>query len=162
MIKKIKFRHKERDIIVKWILLNTLGEKTKRIIEDQGNTAYQIWTTLEKSFTRSLEKRKQDLKDKISNLKFNEDQDIYIFMATSQNITKEYESIDHDIDDSIKADILNRALPNNLRFMNVFQYKNNWERLSNYVKDVLQDIIFSNRKEHTKIEDSQKLIFLTE
>ncbi|KAG4087494.1 hypothetical protein H8356DRAFT_1728944, partial [Neocallimastix lanati (nom. inval.)] len=75
-------------------------------------------------------------------------------MATSQNITKEYESIDHDIDDSIKADILNRALPNNLRFMNVFQYKNNWERLSNYVKDVLQDIIFSNRKEHTKIEDS--------
>ncbi|KAG4102143.1 hypothetical protein H8356DRAFT_1651923 [Neocallimastix lanati (nom. inval.)] len=70
-----------------------------------------------------------------------------------QNIIEEYESIDHDIDDSIKAGILNRALPDNLIFINVFHYKNNWERLSNYVKDVLTDIIFSNMKEHTKIED---------
>jgi len=30
------------DIIVKWILLNTLGERSKRIIEGQGKTAYQI------------------------------------------------------------------------------------------------------------------------
>jgi len=70
-----------------------------------------------------LEKRKQDLKDKINNLKFNEDQDINILMP--QNIIEEYESIDHDIDDSIKAGILKRALPDNLRFINVFHYKNN-------------------------------------
>ena len=83
-------------------------------------------------------------------------------MATLQNTIEEYENIDHDIEDSIKAGILNRALPENLRFINVFQYKDNWGRLSNYVKDVIPDIIFSNMKEHTKIEDSQKHIFLTE
>jgi len=152
----------KNDIIVKWILLNTLGERTKRIVEGQEKTAYQIWNTLEKSFTSSLEKRKQELKDKISNLKFNEDQDINIFMTTLQNTIEEYENIDHDIEDSIKAGILNRALPENLRFINVFQYKDNWGRLSNYVKDVIPDIIFSNMKEHTKIEDSQKHIFLAE
>ena len=32
----------KNDIIVKWILLNTLGERSKRIIEGQGKTAYQI------------------------------------------------------------------------------------------------------------------------
>jgi len=42
MIKKIKFRHKERDIIVKWILLNTLGERTTRIVEGHRKTAHQI------------------------------------------------------------------------------------------------------------------------
>jgi len=152
----------KNDIIVKWILLNTLGERTKRIVEGQGKTAYQIWNTLEKSFTSSLKKRKQELNDKISNLKFNEDQDINIFMATLQNTIEEYENIDHDIEDSIKAGILKRELPENLRFINVFQYKDNWGRLSNYVKDVIPDIIFSNMKEHTKIEDSQKHIFLTE
>ena len=83
-------------------------------------------------------------------------------MATLQNTIEEYENIDHDIEDSIKAGILNRALPENLRFISVFQYKDNWGRLSNYVKDVIPDIIFSNMKEHTKIEDSQKHIFLTE
>ena len=87
---------------------------------------------------------------------------INIFMATLQNTIEEYESIDHDIEDSIKAGILNRALPENLRFINVFQFKDNWGRLSNYVKDVIPDIIFSNMKEHTKIEDSQKHIFLAE
>ena len=102
------------------------------------------------------------LNDKISNLKFNEDQDINIFMATLQNTIEEYENIDHDIEDSIKAGILNKALPENLRFINVFQYKDNWGRLSNYVKDVIPDIIFSNMKEHTKIENLQKHIFLTE
>jgi len=152
----------KNDIIVKWILLNTLGERTKRIVEGQGKTAYQIWNTLEKSFTSSLKKRKQELNDKISNLKFNEDQDINIFMATLQNTIEEYENIDHDIEDSIKAGILKRELPENLRFINVFQYKDNWGRLSNYVKDVIPDIIFSNMKEHTKIEDSQKHIFLAE
>ena len=47
-------------------------------------------------------------------------------MATLQNTIEEYENIDHDIEDSIKAGILNRALPENLRFINVFQYKDNW------------------------------------
>ena len=52
----------KNDIIVKWILLNTLGERTKRIVEGQGKTAYQIWNTLEKSFTSSLEKKKARIK----------------------------------------------------------------------------------------------------
>ncbi|KAL6613365.1 hypothetical protein U3516DRAFT_750647 [Neocallimastix sp. 'constans'] len=130
--------------------------------ENKGRKLNQIWTTLEKSFNSILEKRKQDFKDKINNFKFNGDQDINIFMVILQNIIEEYISIDHDIDHSIKADIINRAFPENLRFINVFQYIDNWGRLSNYIKDVIPDIVLSNMKEHSKIEDSQKHIFLTE
>ena len=62
MIKKIKFRHKERDIIVKWILLNTLGERTTRIGEGHRKTAHQIQTTLEKSFHQQFGEMKARLK----------------------------------------------------------------------------------------------------
>ncbi|KAG4083508.1 hypothetical protein H8356DRAFT_1381017 [Neocallimastix lanati (nom. inval.)] len=123
----------KNDIIVKWILLNTL-DSLSNLEHIRKNLSLVVW-------------RKETI------LKFNEDQDINIFMATLQNTIEEYESIDHDIEDSIKAGILNRALPENLRFINV---------LSNYVKDVIPDIKFSNMKEHTKIENSQKHIFLTE
>jgi len=49
-----------------------------------------------------------------------------------------------------KAGLLNRALPENLRFINVFQNKNDLEKLCEYVKKkkiVLPDIVFSNMKE---------------
>jgi len=74
------------------------------------------------------------------------DQDINTFMDTLQNIKEEYESIDHDIDYSIKAGILNRTLPENFRFINEFHYNDNCGRLSIYIKDVIPDIIFSNMK----------------
>jgi len=63
---------------------------------------------------------------------------------------------------STKAGILdNRALPENLRFINVFQYKHVWNKLCEYVKNVIPDIVFSNLKESLKSEESTKQIFLT-
>jgi len=40
----------KNDVIVKWIIINSLGEKTRKIIAGHGKTAHQIWVTLEKSF----------------------------------------------------------------------------------------------------------------
>ena len=152
----------KNDIIVKWIILNSLGENTRKIIEGQGKTAHQIWSILEKSFTRSPERRRLELKNKINSLKYSEDQDINIFMATLQNAMDELENIDHDIGNNVKAGILNRCLPDNLRFINVFQYKNDWDQLCTYVKNVIPDIVFSNLKETNNLEESQKQVFLTE
>ena len=68
-------------------------------------------------------------------------------------------NLDHDISDNIKAGILNRSLPENLRFINVFQYKDDWNKLCSYIKNVIPDIIFSNMKESIKQEGSDKQIF---
>jgi len=87
-------------------------------------------------------------------------QDINIFISTLQNAIDELKNLD-DIEPTIKAGILNRALPENLRFINVFQYKNDWEKLCEYVKNVLPDIVFSNMKESMKLEVELKPIFLT-
>ncbi|OUM59573.1 hypothetical protein PIROE2DRAFT_63684 [Piromyces sp. E2] len=144
--------------MVKWIIINSLSENTRRIVEGQGKTAFQVWKILERSFTASPEKRKIEIKNKINNLKYNEDEDINIFLAKLQNTIDELEIIDHELSDTVKAGILNRALPDNLRFINVFQFKNDWKKLCNYVKDVIPDIIFSNAKETIKLEE--KSLFL--
>jgi len=81
--KDINFLDNKNDILLKWIITNSLGEKTKKITEGQGKTLL----ILSKSFTRSPEKKK--LKNKINNLKFNEDDDINIFIFI-QNSTDEY------------------------------------------------------------------------
>jgi len=73
-------------------------------------------------YTLSLERKKNSIiKGKIDNLKYNDDQDINIFTATLQNYLDEMENIDHGINDNIKAGILNRSLPENLRIINVFR-----------------------------------------
>jgi len=71
----------KNDIMVKWIIKNSLGEKTKRIIEGQGKTSFQIWKILKASFTMNPERQKLEIKNKINNLKYNEDEDINIFIA---------------------------------------------------------------------------------
>ena len=78
----------------------------------------------------------------MNNLKFNKDEDINIFIVTLQNALDEYELIDNDISDPSMSGILNRSLPENLRWINVFQFKNDWNKLCEYVKNVIPDIIF--------------------
>jgi len=150
----------KNEVMVKWIITKSLGENTKKIIEGNGKTAHQIWTTLEKSFTMSPEKRKWEIKNKINNLKYNEEDDINIFIAKLQNAIYELENTDYELSDLDKAGILNRSLPENRRFINVFQYKNDWKQLCNYVKDVIPDIIFSNTREISKMEENK--LFLVE
>ena len=75
-----------------------------------------------------------ELKEKLNNSKYDEDQDINIFIANLQNLIDELERIDNDMSDSTKVGILNRSLPDNLRFINVFQYKDSWIKCYKYVK----------------------------
>jgi len=152
----------KNDVLVKWIIINSLGERTRKIAEGHGKTAFQTWSILEKSFTVGPEKRKLDIMNKINNLRFNEDEDINIFYAKLQNSLDELENIDNEISNPAKTGILNRSLPDNLRFINVFQYKNDWNKLCSYVKDVIPDILFSNIKETIKLNDNNKQLFLTE
>jgi len=46
-------------------------------------------------------------------------------MADLQRTIEELEKIDEDLNTSTKVGILNRALPENLRLINVFQYNSN-------------------------------------
>ena len=151
------------DITAKWMILNTLGEKTQEIVKGNGKTAHQVWKLLEKSFTKSKESRKLELKKKLNELKFEEEQDINIFMADLQNTIEELEKIDEDLSTSTKVGILNRALPENLRFINVFQYNSDWEKCTDYVKNVIPQILLSNLTESNYIkENNNKNIFSAE
>ena len=55
--------------MVKWIIINSLGEETRKIITTQGKTAFETWKTLEKSFTVSHERRRMEIKKKLNSLK---------------------------------------------------------------------------------------------
>jgi len=84
---------------------------------------------------------------KLNRLKFTIDDDIHIFLATLQNMIDELEIIDTDLSDSVKVGILNKALPENLRWINVFQFNNEYIKCCNYIKRIISDILFSNIKE---------------
>jgi len=124
------------DITTKWIILNSLGEKTQDIIQGANKTAFELWKILKRSFTKNINTRKLELKNKLDNLKYNTDIDINIFIADLQNIFDELEKIDNDIESNIKAGILNRSLPEELRWINVFQFKDDWNKCSEYVMNM--------------------------
>jgi len=129
---------------------NTLGEKTKEIVKGNGKTAYQVLKPLDKLFTKSKETKKLELKKKLNELKFEEEQNINIFMADLQNTIEELEKIDKDLNTSIKVGILNRVLPGNLRFINVFQYNNDWKKCSNYKNKSNNIELIDNKNESAK------------
>jgi len=137
----------KNDIMVKWIINNNLGKKTKETIKSHSKTAFEMWNFLQDSFTLGEEHQKMLLRNKLNRLKFTTDDDIHIFLATLQNMIDELEIIDTDLSDSVKVGILNRALPENLRWINVFQFNNEYIKCCNYIKRIISDILFSNIKE---------------
>ena len=137
----------KNDNITKWVIINSLGKQTRKIIGNRGKTAFETWKILENSFTKGKEQLKSELKTKIENLKYNTEIDINIFIAALENIFEELEYIDTPINDEIKVGIFNRSLPENLRFINVFQFKENWVECKKYAAKIIPDIIFSNLKE---------------
>jgi len=135
------------DNTTKWVIMNSLGNKTRKLIESRGKTAFQTWKILENSFTKSKEQQKSELKSLLKNSKYDSEIDINIFLASLDNIFEDLEYIDSTVSDETKVGILNRSLPENLRFINVFQYRDNWEQCKQYSSKVIPDIIYSNKKE---------------
>ena len=111
------------DITTKWIVLNSIGEKTQDIVQRSNKTAFELWKILKRSFTKNINTRKLELKNKLDNLKYNPEVDINIFISGLQNTIDELEKIDNDIKSSVKVGILNRSLPEELHWINVFQFK---------------------------------------
>ena len=99
------------------------------------------------------------LKNKVNLLKFDINGDIHIFLATFQNMLDELEIIDTDISDNTKVGMLNRSLPENLRWINVFQFNNNWKECCNYLKRIIPHIAFSQLKEKRIEEKKSEDIF---
>jgi len=146
--KTINTKDIKNDNLTKYIIMNSLGKNTRKIIESRGRTAYQAWKILENSFTKSKEQLKTELKLKLENLKFHPNIDINIFIASMENIIEQLDNIDTPLTDNIKVGILNRSLPEFLRFINVFQHRDNWTECKNYTLKVIPDIIYSHIKEN--------------
>jgi hypothetical protein len=87
-----------------------------------------MWNILKRAFTKIIGKRKIELKENIENAKFNMDDDINIFVTNLKNDFIELEKLDHDVTDNAKVGILNRSLPHELRWINIFQYNNDWSK----------------------------------
>ena len=109
----------KNDILVKWIITNSLGSKTKEILKGYSKTAFQLWNFLQESFTLGGEHRRMILENKINLLKFDINGNIHIFLATLQNMLNELEIIDSDIFDNSKVGMLNRAFSENIGWINV-------------------------------------------
>jgi len=50
------------------MIINSLGEKTQKIIQNQGKTSFEIWNLLRRSFTKGVEDRRVELKNKLNEL----------------------------------------------------------------------------------------------
>ena len=94
-----------------------------------------------------------ELNEIIKLMKFDTNTDINIFLANLQNHFDELEKIDNDILQSTKIGKLKRWLPENLRFINVFQYSD-WKDCCWYVKKVIPEILLSNTKESNNLSET--------
>jgi len=54
---------------------------------------------------------------------------------------EELEKIDNDLSTSTNIGILNGCLPENLKWINVFQHKN-WKSCCSYVKEIIPNIFY--------------------
>ena len=95
-----------------------MGEKTQEIVIGNRKTSYQVWKLVEKSFTKSNESRKLELKKKLNELKIEEEQDICIFIVDLQNTIEELENnnlSDNDLEKATKEQaIADSIIVNNL------------------------------------------------
>ena len=135
------------DNITKWIILNSLGNNTKRLIETRGKTAYESWKILENTFTKGKEQLYAEIIEKLNNLKYDTSTDINIFIASLENLFNELEHINKPLSEDAKVGFFNRSLPEELRWINVFQFSENWTLCQNFATKVIPGIIFSNLKE---------------
>eukprot|EP00833_Pecoramyces_ruminatium_P006047 jgi/Orpsp1_1/1180079/evm.model.c7180000072101.1 len=92
-------------------------------------------------------------------MKFNDKIDIHMFISTLDSTLNELENIDSKIKDESKVEILNRALPEELRFINVFTYKKSWKKCCKYVCDVIPPILLSRMKEDSTGNNPQENIY---
>ena len=151
----------ENDTTTKWMIINGLDDKTLKLIEGNEKIAYDIWEILRGSFTKGPGKRKLEIENEIKTLKFNIEEDINIFIATLQNLINDLEDIYNELSVNSKLGILNRCLPSDLRWINVFQF-DNWEKCCNCVKKVIPEINISNLKEtSSNISTNKNIIFNT-
>jgi len=131
-------------------------------VQRSNKNAFELLRILKRSFTKNINTRKLELKNKLDNLKYNPEVDINIFIAELQNTIDELKKIDNDIEPSIKVGILNRSLREELRRINEFQFKNDWNKCSEYFKNELPEIISSNLKESIDNNQNNKNIFSLE
>jgi len=99
----------KNDNLTKWVILNSLDDDTRRIIENRGKTAHEVWTILENSFTKGKEQIKAELKEKLKNIKFDPNIDVHIFLSFLENIFDELDYLDNPLADDVKVGILNRC-----------------------------------------------------
>ena len=131
----------ENDNTAKWIIINSLSDKTAKLVEGDEKTSYNVWEILKASFTKRAERRKLEIEQQIKELKYNVNDDISIFIANLQNLINDLEDIDGTLSDTSKIGILNRCLPPDLRWINVFQF-DDWNKCATYVKLVSQKSFF--------------------
>lgn len=151
----------KNDNLTKWIILNSLDEKTRKIIENRDKTAREVWTILENSFTKGKDQLTTELKERLNKIKYDPNIDIHIFLSYLKNIFDELDYLDSPIPDDVRVGILNRSLPDNLRFINVFQFRDNWSDCHKYTSKVIPDIIYSNKKENNVQIENKEILNLS-
>jgi len=62
--------------------------------------------------------------------------DINLFVSALENLFDELEFIEKPLIDENKI-ILNRSLPENFRWINVFQYRDDWNKYQQYTTNVI-------------------------
>jgi len=61
---------------------------SQKVIKEKPNTAYNIWNFRKTSFTMNQQARKKELKKKLDELKYNEKENMNLFMSELQKILR--------------------------------------------------------------------------
>jgi len=78
---------------------------------------------LKKSFTKSNESRRLELKKKINEMIFRKEQEINIFVIDLQNTIEEQEKINEDLNKNTKVGILNNFIKFNIERHTIFIFQ---------------------------------------
>jgi len=57
--------------------------------------------------------------------------------------------------------MLNRSLPENIRWVNVFQFNNDWKAYCSYLERIIPGTVFSKIRENTLTENQQNIFNVT-
>ena len=116
----------------------SLDDETKRKINFNTFTAYEIWKLLKGTFQKGNEERKENLKTELGKLRYNLDKDFEILLSGMENLFYQLKELGAEPSDEQKFNYLFKALPRNLtQNANIMVFLDNWEECKKHLIKVI-------------------------
>jgi len=131
----------------------SLDDETKRKINFNTFTAYEIWKLLKGTFQKGNEERKENLKTELGKLRYNLDKDFEILLSGMENLFYQLKELGAEPSDEQKFNYLFKALPRNLtQNANIMVFLDNWEECKKHLSKVIPRYKFLTKDDKTNLK----------